>query len=161
MNPLNGKEIPVWISEYVLAGYGTGAIMAVPSGDERDHKFAQHFNMPITNIFGEVYKGDEAISDKNVTIYNSGFITGLKVKDAAEKVIEWLENEVDGERKVNYKMRDAAFSRQRYWGNPSRLFGKTASLTRWKEEELPLELPHVESYKPGPEGEGPLANILG
>ncbi|MGN6438986.1 MAG: DUF559 domain-containing protein [Agriterribacter sp.] len=159
VNPLNGKEVPIWISEYVLAGYGTGAIMAVPSGDERDHKFAQFFNIPITNIFGDVYKGDEAIADKNVTLYNSGFITGLKATEAAEKVIEWLEDNEDGERKVNYKMRDAAFSRQRYWGEPFPIAWKDGIAYPMKETELPLELPHVDSYKPGPEGEGPLANI--
>jgi leucyl-tRNA synthetase len=159
VNPLSGKEIPIWISEYVLAGYGTGAIMAVPSGDERDHKFAQFFNIPITNIFGDAYKGDEAIADKNVTLYNSDFITGLKVKEAAEKIIEWLEDNEIGERKVNYKMRDAAFSRQRYWGEPFPIIWKDGIAYPLKESELPLELPHVESYGPGPDGEGPLANI--
>ncbi|MGN6494074.1 MAG: leucine--tRNA ligase [Agriterribacter sp.] len=159
VNPLNGREVPIWISEYVLAGYGTGAIMAVPSGDERDHKFAQFFNIPITNIFGDVYKGDEAIADKNVILHNSGFITGLKATEAAEKVIEWLEDNEDGERKVNYKMRDAAFSRQRYWGEPFPIAWKDGIAYPMKETELPLELPHVDSYKPGPEGEGPLANI--
>ncbi|MFT4017964.1 MAG: leucine--tRNA ligase [Agriterribacter sp.] len=159
INPLTGKEVPIWISEYVLAGYGTGAIMAVPAGDERDHKFAQHFNIPITNIFGDLYTGEEAIADKNVTLYNSGFITGLKVKEAAEQVIDWLEDNGDGERKVNYKMRDAAFSRQRYWGEPFPIIWKDGIAYPLKESELPLELPHVDSYKPGPEGEGPLANI--
>ncbi|MFT3748597.1 MAG: class I tRNA ligase family protein [Agriterribacter sp.] len=159
INPLSGKEVPIWISEYVLAGYGTGAIMAVPSGDERDHKFAQHFNISITNIFGSLYTGEEAIADKNVTLYNSDFITGLKVKEAAEKVIDWLEDNGDGERKVNYKMRDAAFSRQRYWGEPFPIIWKDGIAYPLKESELPLELPHVDSYKPGPEGEGPLANI--
>lgn len=160
VNPLSGKEVPIWISEYVLAGYGTGAIMAVPSGDERDHKFAKHFNIPITNIFGDLYTGEDAIADKHVTIYNSDFISGLKVKEAAEKVIEWLEDNGDGERKVNYKMRDAAFSRQRYWGEPFPIIWKDGIAYPLKESELPLELPHVDSYKPGPEGEGPLANIL-
>ena len=159
VNPLNGKEIPIWISEYVLAGYGTGAIMAVPSGDERDHKFARFFNIPVTNIFGDLYTGEEAIPDKSVTLYNSGFITGLKVKEAAEDVITWLEDNGIGERKVNYKMRDAAFSRQRYWGEPFPIVWKDGIAYPLKETELPLELPHVDSYKPGPEGEGPLANI--
>ncbi len=160
VNPLNGREIPIWISEYVLAGYGTGAIMAVPSGDERDHKFARFFNIPVTNIFGDLYTGEDAISDKNVTLYNSGFITGLKVKEAAEEVITWLEDNGIGERRVNYKMRDAAFSRQRYWGEPFPIIWKDGIAYPLKETELPLELPHVDSYKPGPEGEGPLANIL-
>ncbi|MBN8860675.1 MAG: leucine--tRNA ligase, partial [Sphingobacteriales bacterium] len=160
VNPLTGRDIPIWISEYVLAGYGTGAIMAVPSGDERDHKFARFFNIPVTNIFGDLYTGEEAIPDKNVTLYDSGFITGLKVKDAAEEVITWLEDNGIGERKVNYKMRDAAFSRQRYWGEPFPIVWKDGIAYPLKESELPLELPHVDSYKPGPEGEGPLANIL-
>lgn len=168
INPLNGNKIPVWVSEYVLGGYGTGAIMAVPSGDDRDHRFAKHFNIPITNIFGEVYKGGDAIIDKNVTLYNSGFITGMGVKEGAEKVIQWAEENGIGERKVNYKMRDAAFSRQRYWGEPFPIIWKHHSTNdkaeqgiAWplEESDLPLELPHVDSYKPGPEGEGPLANI--
>lgn len=159
LHPITGKNIPIWISEYVLAGYGTGAIMAVPAGDERDHKFAQFFNIPITNIFGDLYNGAEAIADKNVTLQNSDFITGLKVKEAAEKIINWLEERGLGERKVNYKMRDAAFSRQRYWGEPFPIIWKDGIAYPMKEEELPLELPHVDSYKPGPEGEGPLANI--
>lgn len=159
VHPFTGNNIPIWISEYVLAGYGTGAIMAVPAGDERDHKFAQFFNIPITNIFGDLYNGTEAVSDKNVTLYNSDFITGLKVKEASEKVIEWLEENGEGERKVNYKMRDAAFSRQRYWGEPFPIIWKDGIAYPMNENELPLELPHVDSYKPGPEGEGPLANI--
>ncbi len=159
IHPFTGKNIPIWISEYVLAGYGTGAIMAVPAGDERDHKFAQHFNIPITNIFGDRYNGEDAIADKNVTIYNSDFITGLSVKAAAEKVITVLEDNDDGIRKVNYKMRDAAFSRQRYWGEPFPIIWKDGIAHPMKETELPLELPHVDSYKPGPDGEGPLANI--
>ncbi|MCO5235451.1 MAG: leucine--tRNA ligase [Chitinophagaceae bacterium] len=158
-NPLTGKQIPVWISEYVLGGYGTGAIMAVPSGDERDHKFARFFNIPITNIFGALYNGDNAVMDKNVTIYDSGFITGLKVNEAAEQVMTWLEDNEIGERKVNYKMRDAAFSRQRYWGEPFPVIWKNGIAWPLDENKLPLELPHVDSYKPGPEGEGPLANI--
>ncbi len=158
-HPFTGKNIPIWISEYVLAGYGTGAIMAVPAGDERDHKFAQHFGIPITNIFGEKYTGEEAISDKQVVLHNSGFITGLRVHEAAEKVISALEESVDGVRKVNYKMRDAAFSRQRYWGEPFPIVWKDGIAYPLDESELPLELPHADSYKPGPDGEGPLANM--
>ncbi|MCC7525220.1 MAG: leucine--tRNA ligase, partial [Chitinophagaceae bacterium] len=159
INPLNGNKAPIWISEYVLAGYGTGAIMAVPSGDERDHKFAKHFNIPITNIFGDKYTGEEAIADKSVTLYNSGFITGLKVSEAAEQIIQWLEDNKYGKRKINYKMRDAAFSRQRYWGEPFPIKWKNGIAYPMEEKDLPLTLPHVESYKPGPEGEGPLANM--
>ncbi|WP_152268321.1 leucine--tRNA ligase [Agriterribacter humi] len=168
VNPLSGKHIPVWISEYVLAGYGTGAIMAVPCGDERDHKFAKHFNIPVTNIIGDYYNGEEANPTKEAILQNSGFLDGIVMKDAAEVVIQWLEDNEEGVRKVNYKMRDAAFSRQRYWGEPFPIVWKGASLNDavgqgiaypLDESELPLELPHVESYKPGAEGEGPLANI--
>ncbi len=117
-NPFNGRAIPVWISEYVLAGYGTGAIMAVPCGDERDHKFAKHFNIPITNIIGDHYNGEEANPTKDALLQNSGFLNGMLMRDAIEVVIKKLVELGIGKKKVNYKMRDAAFSRQRYWGEP-------------------------------------------
>jgi len=158
LNPFSGREIPVWISEYVLAGYGTGAIMAVPSGDERDHKFARYFNIPITNILGEEYNG-EANPTREAILHNSGFLDGMKMKDAIEIVIDRLEKEGLGARKVNYKMRDAAFSRQRYWGEPFPIIWDNGIARALPENELPLELPEVESYQPGPNGEGPLANI--
>ncbi|HEY6082111.1 MAG TPA: class I tRNA ligase family protein, partial [Chitinophagaceae bacterium] len=158
-NPFGGREIPVWISEYVLAGYGTGAIMAVPCGDERDHKFARHFNIPITNIIGDAYRGDEANPTKDAILENSDFLDGMIMRDAIETVIRKLEEQGIGARKVNYKMRDAAFSRQRYWGEPIPVRWDNGIARPLEESELPLELPHVESYKPGPEGEGPLANI--
>jgi leucyl-tRNA synthetase len=168
VHPLTGNAVPVWISEYVLAGYGTGAIMAVPSGDDRDHAFAKHFSIPVTNIFGASYNGDNAVSDKNVTIENSGFVSGLTVKDAASAILTALEEKQEGKRKVNYKLRDAGFSRQRYWGEPFPILYKNNIPYAIDEPELnlpealqqlPLELPYVENYKPGPEGEGPLANI--
>jgi leucyl-tRNA synthetase len=159
IHPFSGKQIPVWISEYVLAGYGTGAIMAVPCGDERDHKFAQHFNIPITNIIGEKYNGEEAYSEKDFTLVNSDFINGLAPKEAAAKVIEQMLAEGFGEAKVNFKMRDAAFSRQRYWGEPFPIKWKDGIAYPLSENDLPLELPHVDKYGPGPDGEGPLANI--
>ena len=168
IHPFTGALIPVWISEYVLAGYGTGAIMAVPSGDDRDHAFAQHFDIAITNIFGELYTGETAVSDKNVTISNSDFVTGLTVKEAAAKVLQILEEKKIGTRKVNYKLRDAGFSRQRYWGEPFPIVYKNNVPYALDEaganlpealQQLPLELPHVDHYQPGPEGEGPLANI--
>lgn len=158
-NPFGGREIPIWISEYVLAGYGTGAIMAVPCGDERDYKFARHFNIPITNIIGDAYRGDEANPTKDAILENSGFLDGMIMRDAIEAVIRKLEEQGVGARKVNYKMRDAAFSRQRYWGEPIPVRWDNGIARPMEESELPLELPHVESYKPGPEGEGPLANI--
>jgi leucyl-tRNA synthetase len=118
INPFDGREIPIWISEYVLAGYGTGAIMGVPCGDERDHKFAQHFGIGITNIIGDAYNGVEANATKDAILQNSGFLNGMIMRDASDVVINKLEEMGIGKRKVNYKMRDAAFSRQRYWGEP-------------------------------------------
>ena len=159
LNPFDGREIPIWISEYVLAGYGTGAIMAVPCGDERDHKFARHFNIPITNIIGSYYNGEEANPTKDAVLENSGFINGMVMRDAIDVVINKMEEKGIGVRKVNFKMRDAAFSRQRYWGEPFPIVWKNGIAYPMDESQLPLELPHVDSYKPGPEGEGPLANI--
>lgn len=159
VNPFNGKQIPIWISEYVLAGYGTGAIMAVPCGDERDHKFAQHFNIPITNIIGDAYNGQEANSTKDAPLFNSDFLNGILMRDAIEIALAKIEARGIGKRKVNYKMRDAAFSRQRYWGEPFPVQWKNGVAVALDETELPLLLPAVDSYSPGPEGEGPLANI--
>lgn len=159
INPLSLKEIPIYVSEYVLAGYGTGAIMAVPCGDERDFKFAKHFNIPITNIIGDKFNGEEANPTWDATLTESDFLTGMLMRDAGEVVITDLEGWGKGKRKVNYKMRDAAFSRQRYWGEPIPIKWINGIAYPLDESELPLELPHVESYKPGPEGEGPLANI--
>jgi leucyl-tRNA synthetase len=159
VNPFNQRQIPIWISEYVLAGYGTGAIMAVPSGDERDHKFARHFNIPITNIIGDAYNGEEANPTKDAKLSNSGFLDGMVMRNAIDVVINKLEEMGIGKRKVNFKMRDAAFSRQRYWGEPFPIRWVDGVAYPLPEDELPLELPYVASYKPGPEGEGPLANI--
>ncbi len=159
INPFDGREIPVWISEYVLAGYGTGAIMAVPCGDERDFKFAKHFNIPITNIIGDAFDGTDANATKDAVLSNSGFLNGMKMRDAIEVVIDQLEAMGIGKRKVNYKMRDAAFSRQRYWGEPFPIVWQDGIAYPLDEKELPLLLPDVESYGPGPDGEGPLANL--
>lgn len=164
IHPFSGKEIPIWISEYVLAGYGTGAIMAVPSGDDRDHAFAKHFNIPITNVFGDNYNGEEAYSDKAGTIENSDFLSGKEVPQAIEAAVKAIEEKNIGTAKVNFKLRDAGFSRQRYWGEPFPIV-YTAHTPYAIDEldeginQLPVELPHVDSYKPGPEGQGPLANI--
>ncbi|HSC53758.1 MAG TPA: leucine--tRNA ligase [Phnomibacter sp.] len=158
INPFDGREIPVWISEYVLAGYGTGAIMAVPCGDERDFKFAKHFNIPVTNIIGSHFNGEEANATKEALLENSGFLNGILMKDAIGIAVSKMEELGIGKRKVNYKMRDAGFSRQRYWGEPFPIVwnGETPQVAK---DSLPLELPHVEKYGPGAEGEGPLANI--
>ena len=159
INPFNAKPIPIWISEYVLAGYGTGAIMAVPCGDERDFKFANYFNIPITNIIGDYFNGEEANSTKEATLTNSDFLNGIVMKDAIDMVVNQLVLLGIGKKKINYKMRDAAFSRQRYWGEPFPIVWKDETAYALDENELPLLLPEVESYSAGPEGEGPLANI--
>ncbi len=158
-NPFNGKPIPVWIAEYVLAGYGTGAIMAVPCGDQRDFAFAKHFNIPITNIIGEHYNGEEANSTKDAMLQNSGFLNGMLMKDAIAVAINKMEELGIGKRKVNYRMRDAGFSRQRYWGEPFPIIWEDEMAVPLTENDLPLELPHAEKYGPGPNGEGPLANM--
>ncbi len=168
VHPFSGRQIPVWISEYVLAGYGTGAIMAVPSGDDRDFAFAQHFNIAITNIFGDRFTGEAAYSDKEGTIENSDFISGMSIKEATKAIFEAIAAKNLGERKVNYRLRDAGFSRQRYWGEPFPIAYKNgipytieekAVNLKPEDQQLPVVLPHVDSYKPGPEGQGPLANI--
>ncbi|WP_301921253.1 class I tRNA ligase family protein, partial [Ferruginibacter sp.] len=159
INPLSGQQIPIYISEYVLAGYGTGAIMAVPCGDERDFKFAQHFNIPVSNIIGKYFNGEEANASKEATLENSGFLNGMKMMDASELVLKKLEEQGIGKRKVNYRMRDAGFSRQRYWGEPFPIIWSDGVAIPLDADELPLQLPHVDKYGPGPDGEGPLANI--
>ena len=159
INPFDGREIPIWIAEYVLAGYGTGAIMAVPCGDQRDFAFAKHFNIPITNIIGKHFNGEEANATKDATLENSGFLNGLLMKDAIGIAVNKIEELGIGKRKVNYRMRDAGFSRQRYWGEPFPIIWSDGIALPLDAEELPLELPHVDTYGPGPEGEGPLANI--
>lgn len=159
IHPFSGLRIPIWTSEYVLAGYGTGAIMAVPCGDERDFKFARHFDLPITNIIGEHFNGEEANPTKEAVLENSGFLDGLVMKDAILIAIHHLEEKGIGIRKVNYRMRDAAFSRQRYWGEPFPIVWENGIAEPFSASELPLELPHIEKYGPGPDGEGPLANV--
>ena len=158
-HPFENRKIPIWISEYVLAGYGTGAIMAVPCGDERDFKFAQHFKIPITNIIGNFYKGEEANPTKEAILQNSGFMNGLKMADAINIAIEKLESLGIGKRQTNYKMRDAAFSRQRYWGEPFPIVWKDDLALPLSETDLPLELPALNDLKPGPDAQGPLANL--
>jgi len=159
LNPFNQRQIPVWISEYVLAGYGTGAIMAVPCGDERDFKFAQHFNIPITNIIGSHFNGQEANPTKDARLENSDFLNGLPMREAISLVNKKLEELKIGNPRVNYKIRDAAFSRQRYWGEPFPIKWENGIAYPLDEKDLPLELPKVETYKPGPDGQGPLANL--
>ncbi len=168
INPISHRNVPVWISEYVLAGYGTGAIMAVPAGDSRDHAFAKHFDIPITNIFGNLYDGSEAYSAKEGKLDNSGFLTGIEIKKASEIAIRAVVDADAGKPKVNYKLRDAGFSRQRYWGEPFPIIyvndipyavDEKALEASDDLRELPVELPAVKTYMPSLTGEGPLANI--
>lgn len=159
INPFDGREIAIWIAEYVLAGYGTGAIMGVPCGDQRDFGFATHFNIPITNIIGTHFNGEEANPTKEAVLQHSGFLTGLPMKDAIQVAVDKIESLGIGKRKVNYRMRDAGFSRQRYWGEPFPIIWSDGMPIPLDAEELPLELPHADQYGPGPEGEGPLANF--
>jgi leucyl-tRNA synthetase len=159
INPFNGREVPIWISEYVLAGYGTGAIMGVPCGDERDFKFAKHFNIPITNIIGSHYDGTNANATYEATLENSDFLNGLKMKQAIDVVVKKVEEMGIGKRQVNYKMRDAGWSRQRYWGEPFPVVFRDDMPYAMSESELPLTLPDSNNFKPSGNGEGPLANL--
>jgi leucyl-tRNA synthetase len=159
IHPFNQKQIPIWVSEYVLIGYGTGAIMGVPCGDERDHKFARHFNIPITNIIGKDYDGQEANPTKDAILQNSDFINGMVMRDAIDVVIKKLEDFGIGERRVNYKMRDAGWSRQRYWGEPFPVVFRDGIPYAMDEKDLPLELPPLENFRSAGNGEGPLANV--
>lgn len=159
LNPFNKREVPVWISEYVLAGYGTGAIMGVPSGDERDHKFAKHFKLPITNIIGTHYNGQEANPTYDAILENSDFLNGMVMKDAIDVVIKKLEEKGIGKRQVNYKMRDAGWSRQRYWGEPFPVTYRDDIPYAMDENDLPLQLPETDNFKSSGTGEGPLANL--
>ena len=161
INPVNGEEIPIFISDYVLVSYGTGAIMAVPAHDTRDWEFARKFDLPIVEVVkgGDVEK--EAFTDcATGVMVNSGFLTGLSVEEAKEKIIEWLTENGKGFRKVNYKLRDWVFSRQRYWGEPIPIIEcPRCGFVPLDESELPLRLPEVESYEPTDTGESPLAKL--
>lgn len=159
INPFNSRQIPVYIAEYVLAGYGTGAIMAVPSGDQRDFLFARHFNIEITNIIGAAFSGAEANPSYDVVLEHSDFLNGMTMKEAFQVALSKITELGLGKRKVNYKMRDAGFSRQRYWGEPFPVIWKDGIVKPLQESDLPVELPHVEKYSAGPGGEGPLANV--
>lgn len=163
VNPVNGKEIPIWISDYVLMSYGTGAIMAVPAHDDRDWEFANKFGLPMIQVVagkdGEADISAAAFTDVATgVLMNSDFLNGLEVKDAKVKIIEFLEEKGIGTKKVNYKLRDWVFSRQRYWGEPIPIIEcEKCGFVPVDESELPLELPEVESYMPTDSGESPLA----
>ncbi len=161
INPANGKEIPIWISDYVLMTYGTGAIMAVPAHDERDWDFAKKFNLPIVEVVGGGSVEEAAYTNTDTGIMvNSDFLNGLEVADAKTKMIAWLEEKGIGKKKVNYKLRDWVFSRQRYWGEPIPLVHcDKCGYVAIPESELPLMLPEVDSYQPTDNGESPLATM--
>ncbi len=158
LHPFTGEKIPVWISDYVLAGYGTGAIMAVPAGDQRDWEFAKAFNIPIINIFEGHDIETGANENKDAVLINSDFLNGLTAKEAIPRMIRELEKTGKGKAKVQYKLRDAVFSRQRYWGEPFPIYYKNGIPHPIEEKYLPLELPEVEDYKPTSDGRPPLAN---
>ena len=156
-HPFTKEPIPIWIGDYVLAGYGTGAVMSVPCGDQRDYDFAKHFNLPIPNIFKDADISEEAYSDKeNTIIANSDFLNGLNYAEANDKIIAALEEKGNGKGKINYRLRDAVFSRQRYWGEPFPIYYKDGMPHIIPTECLPLRLPDVEKYLPTEEGEPPL-----
>ncbi|MBT8181122.1 MAG: class I tRNA ligase family protein, partial [Eudoraea sp.] len=158
-HPFTGESIPIWIGDYVLAGYGTGAVMSVPSGDQRDYDFAKHFKIPIPNIFEGIDISEEAFTNKELTIItNSGFLNGLDFKEATKKVISELEKIGKGQGKVNFRLRDAVFSRQRYWGEPFPVYYVDGTPRMISADNLPLTLPEVEKYLPTDTGEPPLGN---
>ena len=158
-HPFTKEPIPIWIGDYVLASYGTGAVMAVPCGDQRDYDFAKHYNIPIPNIFEGVDISEEAFADKETTVIaNSDFLDGLPYKEAMKKIIAELERIGHGKGKVNYRLRDAVFSRQRYWGEPFPVYYVGGMPQMIEEKYLPLELPEVEKYLPTETGEPPLGN---
>ena len=159
LNPANDAKMPIWISDYVIMGYGTGVIMAVPGQDQRDWDFAKKFDLKIirTVQVSEGFNG-EAYTEDGPAV-NSGFLDGLYIEDAKEKILNWLEKENKGERAIQYKLRDWLFSRQRYWGEPIPIVHKDGETVAIDENELPLELPEVDKYEPSGTGESPLANI--
>ncbi|MBT0811188.1 leucine--tRNA ligase [Litoribacter ruber] len=155
VNPFNGEELPIWVADYVLAGYGTGAVMAVPAHDDRDYAFAKHFGLEIRQVV-EGSMEDGAFSAKDGNIINSDFLNGLSVKEAMKKGIEHLEDKKLGKAKIQYRMRDAIFTRQRYWGEPLPVYFKDGLPYLIDEKDLPLVLPEVDKYLPTEDGEPPL-----
>jgi leucyl-tRNA synthetase len=157
IHPFSGKEIPIWIGDYVLAGYGTGAVMAVPCGDQRDFDFAKHFGIEIPSIFEGIDISEKAFTEKeNVRIANSDFLNGLTPKEAIQLAIQKLEEKKLGKGKTNYRLRDAVFSRQRYWGEPFPVYYKNGMPTMIEEKHLPIILPEVDEYLPTEAGDPPL-----
>jgi len=160
INPVSGTEIPIWISDYVLAGYGTGAIMAVPAHDSRDYAFAKHFNLPIISLIEGCDVSEQSLDAKEGIMMNSGFLNGLTVKEAIAKAKEYIVEKGIGKVKVNFRLRDAIFSRQRYWGEPFPVFYKDDMPYMLDESRLPLELPEVDKFLPTEKGEPPLGRAI-
>ncbi|MBS1617361.1 MAG: class I tRNA ligase family protein, partial [Bacteroidetes bacterium] len=158
LNPFNGARIPIYLAEYVLAGYGTGAIMAVPADDERDRKFAEKFGLPVVEVIDKSMHPGATIEDKVGKMINSDFLNGMEVKDAIKAMLEKVEALGIGKRQVNYRQRDAGYSRQRYWGEPFPIVYKGDLPYPLPVSELPVVLPDVTSYKPSGDGRSPLAN---
>ena len=156
INPLTCEKVPVWISEYVLAGYGTGAIMAVPAHDSRDYAFAKTFNLPVIPLIEGCDVSESSFDAKEGIMCNSGFLNGLSVKEAIPAAIDYVESKGIGHRKINYRLRDAIFSRQRYWGEPFPMYFKDGIATPVSVDRLPLQLPEVDKYLPTESGEPPL-----
>jgi leucyl-tRNA synthetase len=157
IHPFTGEKVQIWIGDYVLASYGTGAVMAVPCGDQRDYDFAQHFNLAIKNIFADVAISEAAYTEKDAVIANSDFLNGLEAKMAMKKAIEAIEARGLGKGKTNYRLRDAVFSRQRYWGEPFPVYFENESPKLVNDDQLPIRLPEVDKYLPTEAGEPPLA----
>ena len=160
-HPFTGKQIPIWIGDYVLAGYGTGAVMAVPAHDSRDYSFAKHFGLPILEVVAGGNLEKEVYDAKEGILINSDFLNGLDVKDAMKKAISEIEIKGLGKGKVNFRLRDAVFGRQRYWGEPIPIYYKNDIPYALNESELPLVLPEVDKYLPTEDGEPPLARARG
>ena len=158
IHPFSGNKIPIWIGDYVLASYGTGAVMAVPCGDQRDYDFAKHFNIEIPNIFQDIDISEHACEDKTAVIANSDFISGMPAKKAIKRIIYELEQKEIGKGKINYRLRDAVFSRQRYWGEPFPVYYKDGMPQMIDAKHLPIKLPEVEKYLPTEDGKPPLGN---
>jgi leucyl-tRNA synthetase len=156
INPFTGKEIPIWVSDYVLAGYGTGAIMAVPAHDSRDYAFAKHFNLPIIQVVDGGDISEQSYDAKTGEMIHSDFLDGLPVKEAILKINDEIEAREIGTRKINFRLRDAIFSRQRYWGEPFPIYYKDGIAIPLSDSELPLQLPEISEYKPTESGEPPL-----
>lgn len=157
IHPFSGEKVPVWIGDYVLANYGTGAVMAVPGHDSRDHAFAKHFGLPIVQVVEGGNVEEESVDAKEGKLMNSDFLNGLDVKDAIQKAIEAIEEKEIGKGQVNYRLRDAIFGRQRYWGEPIPVYYENGIPKTLSEDQLPLTLPEVDKYLPTEDGEPPLA----